>query len=386
MKLVFDVDSISTPLTGIGRYTYELAKQLQMTSALTEIRYLGQRGWVDDLNQLIKPQTTAHFVQKNPILRPLARIVQQQFKKSVAAYHARHLHDHLYHAPNFIMRIFGRPSVTTIHDLSHVYFPECHPKERVRFLHRELPKTIAQSTHLIAVSEHIRQEVIAYYGVKPQHISAVHHAVANYFKPRNEHELLPVLAPFQLKPKQYLLAVATLEPRKNVERLLYAYEKLDETIKKHCPLVLVGTKGWLNHSLEQTIHMLSRKNQIKYLGYVSENELAFLYAGAAAFAFPSLYEGFCFPVLEAMASGTPVLTSNRSSLPEVAGEAAKLINPEDIDAISSGLEQVLTDNTFREKAISAGLEQARQFTWAKCALNTIQVYKKTLSTQKPSSP
>lgn len=379
MKLIFDVDCISAPLTGIGRYTYQLGKALAQTNTFADIRYLGQTGWVEELEQLNKPQKAAHFVRKNPVLRPIARIIQQQLKRNSAKCCTKDLKSHLYHAPNFIMRVFDHPCVATIHDLSHVYYPECHPKERVRFLHRELPKTIERATHLIAVSHYIRQEVIDYYGVKPEHISAIHHAVADYFKPYDEIELQPTLSRYQLKPMQYLLAVATLEPRKNLARLLYAYEKLDENIKKHYPLVLVGTKGWLNHALQQTIDALTRKNQIHYLGYVAEKELPLLYAGARAFAFPSLYEGFGFPVLEAMACGTPVLTSNRSSLPEVAGDAAICVNPEDVDAISQGLTRVLTDDHYRANAIAKGLVHARQFTWEQCALKTITAYQKALS-------
>jgi alpha-1,3-rhamnosyl/mannosyltransferase len=171
------------------------------------------------------------------------------------------------------------------------------------------------------------------------------------------------------------LAVSTLEPRKNLPRLLMAYARLPEALRARHPLALVGAKGWLNAELEQHLAPLERTGQLRRLGYVSQEDLPALYAGAHAFAYPSLYEGFGLPLLEAMASGAPALSSRCSSLPEVAGAAALLIDPEDLDALTAGLERLLDDAPWRVQARARGLEQARRFSWERCVEDTVAVYR-----------
>ncbi|MCB1771577.1 MAG: glycosyltransferase family 4 protein, partial [Candidatus Competibacteraceae bacterium] len=173
-------------------------------------------------------------------------------------------------------------------------------------------------------------------------------------------------------------AVSTLEPRKNLPRLLIAYARLPEALRARHPLALVGAKGWLNTELERHLAPLERTGQLRRLGYVPQDDLPALYAGAHAFAYPSLYEGFGLPLLEAMASGIPALSSHRSSLPQVAGDAALLINPEDIDDLTAGLEHLLSDELWRAAARPRGLEQARRFSWERCVEETIAVYRRLL--------
>ena len=175
------------------------------------------------------------------------------------------------------------------------------------------------------------------------------------------------------------MTVGTLEPRKNLSGLLAAYSRLPEKTQGEHPLAVVGMKGWLSDALERQLEPLERRSRVRRLGYVAHEDLPFVYAGAHAFAFPSFYEGFGLPPLEAMACGVPVLISNRSSLPEVAGDAALQVDPEDVEAMTRGLERLLGDEGFRARAVRAGPERAAGFTWERCVDRTVDVYRRVIA-------
>jgi alpha-1,3-rhamnosyl/mannosyltransferase len=287
----------------------------------------------------------------------------------------RALKHYILHSPNYILLPFDGPAVATIHDLSYLHYPQHHPRERILFMERHLPRTLAQASAIICDSTFIRAEIIALLGVPAEKVTAVPLGVDRTFHPRDPATLRPVLTRYHLDGWAYLLAVSTLEPRKNLPRLLMAYARLPEALRARHPLALVGAKGWLNTELEQHLAPLERTGQLRRLGYVPQEDLPALYAGAHAFAYPSLYEGFGLPLLEAMASGVPALSSQRSSLPEVAGAAALLIDPEDIDDLTTGLERLLDDVAWRTQARVQGLAQARRFSWEGCVEDTVAVYR-----------
>ena len=187
-----------------------------------------------------------------------------------------------------------------------------------------------------------------------------------------------MLARYHLANSSYLLVVATLEPRKNLLRLADAYSRLPSVLQRRHPLIIIGARGWLTDELEKRLAPMERKDQVRRLGYIPQEDLPLLYAGAWAFAFPSIYEGFGLPLLEAMRSGIPTLTANRSSLPEIAGDAALLVDPEDVNAITAGLERLLTDAQWRAQAIKKGLQQAGSFSWERCIEETVAVYRVVL--------
>ncbi|MEO5561233.1 MAG: glycosyltransferase family 1 protein, partial [Dokdonella sp.] len=193
----------------------------------------------------------------------------------------------------------------------------------------------------------------------------------------------PVLARHGLADRAYLLVVATQEPRKNLVRLARAYAALPIALRARHPLVIVGARGWLNAELEAALAPLEAHGEARRLGYVAEDDLPLIYAGAHAFAFPSLYEGFGLPVLEAIASGVPTLTSNVSSLPEIARDAVGAItlnvDPFDETALRGGLERVLQDSAWRDQASPRGIARARAFSWSRCVEQTVSVYREVLA-------
>jgi len=242
-------------------------------------------------------------------------------------------------------------------------------------MNRQMPRTLAQAAMIVTDSEFVRRELIDLLGVAAHRIQTVPLGVDASFRPRSPAESAPILARHGLAGVSYLLVVATLEPRKNLLRLIEAYSRLPMPLRQQHPLVIVGARGWLTGELERRLVPLERSGQIKRLGYVSQEDLPLIYSSAHAFVFPSLYEGFGLPVLEALASGTPTLTSNRSSLPEVAGDAALLVDPENVDTLTAGLERLLTDAEWRAQATERGLRQARQFSWERCVDETVAVYR-----------
>ena len=236
---------------------------------------------------------------------------------------------------------------------------------------------MARASHLITDSEATRREVMAFLGWSADKITAVSLGVSPRFGPvADDENQSALLARYGLRHKSYALCVSTLEPRKKIGQLLRAYENLPETLRTQFPLVLVGGAGWLSDELHHDIARLAAQGWLHYLGFVPESDLPCVYAGAALFVYPSVYEGFGLPVLEAMASGVPVITSVFSSLPEVSGGAALLVDTPDTDALAQSIERGLCDASWRGQATAAGLAVSGRYTWARCVQETVGVYQK----------
>lgn len=379
MKLIVSVEPIRNPLTGIGRYTLELLKHLQRNPAIEEIRYFSDGHVAPQIPDPARrtsgrAHTVTHaakcFLARQHLSRRLYRYgADSRNRRELEAFG-----DWVYHGPNFYVPPVPGPAVATFHDLSVLTMPDFHPVERVRFMSEEIAAALRRVSMIITDSDFVRGEVMKLFSWPADRVRTVHLAASAAFHPRHPHELAPTLEHHGLQIGGFCLYAGTIEPRKNLIRLLTAYEQLEPKLREKFPLVLAGLNGWRNHEILARIRSAEQRGWAKYLGYVDDAELPMLFAGARLFVYPSLHEGFGLPVLEAMASGTPVVCSNSSSLPEVAGRAAAMVEPEDVDALTRQIARGLECTEWRTSAAAAGIRQATRFSWNRCAAETANVY------------
>ena len=360
MDVTLVVDALSPQLSGIGRYTWELCRRVPDQPAVGRVGFFYNGAFVEDPASLLRNRSRRRRKRLPRWLR--RRLVQ------------RRLRSDLVHGPNYFLPAETETGVITIHDLSVFRYPETHPPERVKAFERQFESSVGRATHIITDSETIRREIIADLGLRASTITAIGLGVGSEYRRRRFEEIEPALAPLGLKPGEYALCVSTLEPRKKIAELLRAWRELPRGLRNATPLVLAGAKGWLNDQLHDEISKAASEGWLKHLGFVPESQLLALYAGARLFAYPSIYEGFGLPPIEAMASGVPVLVSDRSCLPEVCGDAAAYVNPDDQTAFTWTIHQCLVDEQWRREAVARGLDRAAGFTWDRCVSETVAVY------------
>ena len=268
--------------------------------------------------------------------------------------------------------IVPRASVATIHDLGYLHFPGEHPGP-TRWLRRLSNRWSARrATRIVAISGATRDDLVRHEGVPADRISVVHHGRAPWFKPVQDPAIVQGVRARHGLDAPYFLFIGTLQPRKNLERLLAAFDRVAAD-RPDLLLALVGAAGWQPDRLRQALTSVRARDRVRLLGYVEDADLPPLLSGSVGLAFPSLYEGFGLPALEAMACATPVLTSNTSSLPEVVGDAALLVDPLDVAAIADGLRTLADDADFRSVLGERGLARAADFTWQRAATETLAV-------------
>jgi len=263
------------------------------------------------------------------------------------------------------------PTVMTIYDLSLVKYQHCHPIDRVRNFERHFYNRAHLVEHFITISEFVRQEIIETLHIAPEKVTAIPLGVTSTFRKAPAPKVTDYLKKRKL-PSRYILTVGTHEPRKNIASLVRA---LASTREDHV-LVSIGWPGWLNTEFDQEIRRLKMESRVICLGHVPDEELVLLYSGASLMVYPSLYEGFGLPILEAMACGCPVICSNTSSMPEVAADAAILITPEDEIAMAEAIDNAMEDKVLRKRLIESGYSRASEFNWNTTAQQTISIFEK----------
>jgi len=370
-NLVIDSIPLLSPLTGIGRYIYEISKELEKKDTFETSYFYGYYS-----HTLMKPshkpalKSMKSIITKFTFFKKLAReIILLLGKINAKSYD-------IYWEPNLLpnQNIKTKKLITTVHDFSFVLHKEYHPKERIEYIDKYFTKNIIKSDMIITGSHFTKNEILQRLDFKEEQIEVIYHGI--------DHNLFQVYSNEDLKvdfelPKKFILSVGSIEPRKNLIGLLEAYSKLSLEIKKEYKLVIAGFKGWEN----KEIMALIEKNQenIHYLGFISDKELSIVYNLASLFVFPSFYEGFGLPVLEAMACGTPVVCSDSSSIPEVGGDAVVYCDPNNTDDISNKIVQVLNDTELQKSMKVSGIKRAKEFTWEKSASQHIKVFQKVLS-------
>jgi glycosyltransferase involved in cell wall biosynthesis len=265
--------------------------------------------------------------------------------------------------------------VVTIHDLAFRRYPEVLTADARRYFEQATAAAVRRADAIVTVSEQTRQDLISDYGVASDRVYRVYNGVASRFCPGDSKETARerVSQTYGLDTP-YIFFLGTLEPRKNAEGLIQAFHRLYQEGLTDLTLVLAGGKGWLYDTIFETVATLDIEDRVRFLDHVPDEDLPDLYRAAQVFAWPSFYEGFGLPVLEAMACGTPVVTSNTSSLPEVTGDAALLVDPHRPDEIASAIGSLFEDQALLEDLQLRGLRQAAQFSWHRCAKQTLDVY------------
>lgn len=374
MKVIVSVDQVKQPLTGVGRYAYNLVSELLRLPQIESLLYFRGAGFDTELFRI---QGLSGRLMPWGWRFPALRGGIDLYRK-IASYRQdqalRGYEEHIFHGTSFYLPPFRGRSVVTIHDLSPFTCPDCHPTERVRYMEAEVGLSVERASLIITDSQFTRFEVAKHFGKPFEDIHAVPLASAPCFFPREESLLRACLHKHGLGFQRYSLFVGTIEPRKNLLVLLNAYECLPAPMRSRWPLVLTGFRGWRSDEVHARIARGAREGWVRYLGFVDNDDLPLLFAGARLFVFPSLYEGFGLPVLEAMASGVPVISSNSSSLPELADGVALMCDPHNVQALSELIERGLEDLVWRVEARSRGLAKAMDYSWERCAQITAGVY------------
>jgi glycosyltransferase involved in cell wall biosynthesis len=352
MTLIIDATSTLVRSAGIKNYIWHWVRHLREQGAdVRAFPFLHDFGKLDhEASALSRPATIARFGLIKSMnefgFPPLDWLIRRA---------------DIFHATNLLRRAPRRAKLTaTIHDLTCWLMPEVHTPGNVRADREFADKILRRADGLIAVSENTRQDAIRLLSIAPDRIRTIHSGIAeSYF------DAVPTR-----RARPYALYVGTIEPRKNIGALLDAWALLKPSLREEYDLVIAGPKGW---NSDQTLGRIQR--EAVYLGYVPEEEMPGLTAGAAVFVYPSLYEGFGFPVAQAMAAGAPVLTSNNSCLPEITGDAAILIDPRSATEIATALTRMLESESLRADLAARGRARAILFRWEKCATESLEFFR-----------
>lgn len=380
MDLFFNAIPLLGRQTGVGHYARQIAEGVAARPELFSATYFygyyskrliaaaendTARSWLGQVRNLVARQ-------------PLARrICKKLLSVGGTAWHRLKgtCHD-CYFEPNFVLLpgIRARRAVLTAHDFSCFLYPQWHPAERVRFMERHFRASLDRADAVITVSEAIRQEAVRLFGLAPERVIAIPNGVdLARFHPQPETVRQEVRRRLNL-PDHFILHVGTLEPRKNLQGLLTAHAALPEALQRRFPLLLAGAPGWNNAELLREIER--RSAHVRLLGYAADSDLPALYAAADVLAYPSWYEGFGLPVLEALACGCPVLTSTDAALSEVCGDAALQTPADDPETMSARLRELLEDEGLRAGLRQRGPQQAARFRWETSVCRHLELFVK----------
>jgi glycosyltransferase involved in cell wall biosynthesis len=377
--VTFDYTPAIQQHAGIGRYADELARALIALRPEDEWHLF----YVDPENRVPAPPL-------DQVERTALRQSNKRWRFSVllntfarrAMDQQLHTRGGLFHATDHLLPPLAHTrSVFTLHDLTVLKFPKTHAQLNRRFLQLMLPRFLQKADVVIADSICTQQDALQLYRLPADRTRVVHLGVQARFKPADAVSARSVRERYRL-PERFILAVSTIEPRKNLIVLLEAYQALRQR-HSDIQLVIAGKRGWRSEPFFERLQALGLTDKVRLLGFVPDEDLPALYSLAEVFAFPSLYEGFGLPVLEAMACGTPVICSNASSLPEVAGEAALQIAPADVQAWTEALEQIGSNSVLRASLRERGLKQAARFTWENTARQTYAIYQEVYAAHRP---
>jgi glycosyltransferase involved in cell wall biosynthesis len=374
MRIGLDGIPLKYLKTGVGHYTFEVARRLAIDSPRDEFDLVSPHPFISqpggEGEDVWPPNLRAVRVHANLLERRWWTI-------GLPRYIRRHGLA-LFHGTNFEVPLWQRcPTVLTIHDLSLLLYPQTHRSRLVLRSRALLPLMSRAATMIVTVSESVRREVCEHLRVSPEKVVAVPNAARRLFRPTPSGQTVEVRRRLGVED-EFLLYVGTVEPRKNLLTLVRAFVELLRATDSRPQLVIAGKKGWLSDDLYAHIKESGAADRILLTGYVTDDELRALYSSCRAFVYPSLYEGFGLPPLEAMACGAPVIASDIPSIREVTGEAARLVDPLNVNALAQSILALLRDDGERQHLSSAGLRRAAEFSWERTARSIREVYDETL--------
>jgi glycosyltransferase involved in cell wall biosynthesis len=282
----------------------------------------------------------------------------------------------LFHSPDFVLPPTGDaiPTLLTVHDLSFIHYPEVYPEVLVKYLNKVVPRSVERATHILADSAATKQDLMALWDVPDEKVTVLYSGVSQAFtRVEDEARITAVRDKYHLGEAPYLLSVGTVQPRKNYQMLIQAFAPLADQFPHN--LYIAGGKGWLYDEMMAEIEKQGLTERVRFIGFVDDADLPTLYSGADLYLFPSLYEGFGLPMLEAMACGVPVIASNVSSLPEVGEETAVMLPPHDRQSWTETIAKILTSSIQQEQMISAGYQQIKKFSWEKSSQQLLEIYR-----------
>lgn len=398
MRVVFNRSAALGVRTGVGHYTAELFRCLCAQADDMQIDGYPSRGlwwarnlWAQCFPDLRRGRQESVGLSTEASPPSWRRRILGKVRNWGRALHQRHsraffrsqLYD-LYHEPNCIPLPSNLPTVTTLHDLSALLHPEWHPAERVQWYETNFRNALTQSQHFITGSESVRDEVIRVLGIAPERVTGIHYGVRPAYRPLPPAVVAAARWRLEL-PENYLLHVGTIEPRKNVLRLMQAYCTLPGDVREHCPLVLIGCWGWNAGPSADFYHREARHRGVRHYGYLAERDLPLAYNGARALLFPSFYEGLGLPPLEMLACGGAVIASTAAAVREAVGACAFLVHPEDQDGWRNAMLRVTTDAAWRQQLRSGAVDRAHRFTWDNNAAQTLAVYRRLVDQRATTS-
>jgi glycosyltransferase involved in cell wall biosynthesis len=385
LRIGIDITAAVRQGAGIGRFTRELIHALMALDSPHEYALFAATGGLpraiteSRLTYITQPATNHHLTFEICNLRFLSddwlhRLWHRaRLPIPIEAIMGR---VDLFHEPDFVLPPTrpGTRTVLTVHDLTFIRDPESAFPRLRHYLNRVVPRSVARATHILADSLATQKDLTELFGTPPVKITVLYGGVDARFVPVLEPErLTAVRARYGIGEGPFILGIGTIQPRKNYQRLIQAFANIKSQIPS-LELVIVGSKGWMYDTIFSEVKRLGLESQVLFPGFVDDDDLPALYSAAEMLAYPSIYEGFGLPILEAMACGTPVVTSNTSSLPELAGNAALLVEPTDVGAIAAAMRRLWQDADLRHRLVADGSDQARKFTWEKAAMQLLRIY------------
>lgn len=374
LNVAFGGLALLSPLTGIGQYAWHLGSGLRELPDL-DLDFFYDTGFSRELRQgasILTGRVRGLARRLMPNAYAVRRALQQRRFDSGA----RAKRYDVYHEPNYLALRFDGPTIITVHDLSWIRYPQTHPAERVRAMDRYFEPALRNAALLLTDSLFVKNEILEVFGFDADRILPIPLGLDPMFRPLTSAQTQPVIGPLGLTHGGYLLSVGTLEPRKNLHSTIAAYASLAPALRERHPLVLAGMRGWRTTAIERLLEPLVASGHVRMLGYLKREELAAVTAGALALVYPSLYEGFGLPPLEAMGCGVPAIASNVSSLPEVVGDTGIQVPPMDVEALAQAMRRMMEDDRFRADLSVRAVARSAMFTWERCVQETAAAYRR----------